>query len=244
MGMVGNRFRTRDYRVHDDTDAPGIDDNWINAQNTPWFQAPGKIFRLRMLTARGSPVAPITTAFRLSYKKDGAPTVRISTISSNIRITPTVHYEHQDDCLDLFLDTGTLLGTPNGQYVDASNATGAPTWPASGRRVESEWSLILVPGDVLAGNIFEFIMALSNGTAFEFSAVNTPTLTVVEPSCAHGVLDSRTLLAGNLKAGPLAQGVLASSPLAQGRLSSVQQLQGVLDTKPQVVGNLKSCGSS
>ena len=39
--------------------------------------------------------------------------------------------------IDLFLDAGvgTLLSAPNGQYIESTETTGTPTWPAGWLRI-------------------------------------------------------------------------------------------------------------
>ena len=226
---VGNRLRTMAYRVHDDNGLPSVDGNWINPENTAWFQLPGKTFRLRMNVLRNGDT-PLTTRFRLVYYKNSGGGVRVRTDTSNVRVVETIHYVHDDDCLDLHLDggVGTILETPNGMYVDAGNDTGDGAFPGANRRVETEWSLQLVPGDNVPGDIFEFELKRAGGAAFQLAAVHTPTLVVTAGGAVEGAgrLGKTVNGAGIVRSTVSGRGNLSAAVLGAGGLESVVQGAG------------------
>lgn len=213
--LAANNLRSDFYKAYLNIALPGVDSGGIAAQDVPWAQAEGDIFRLRIHSRRISVTGVINVAFRLRrrLKPLGGSYgiwLPVNDATIDVAIATSGLYTDLDDCLNLTLSggSGVLIGAPNGQYKTQplSNAfTGVGAWPnANNRRVETEFALELI--DVAVGDEIQFRLEISTGTEFTFAALSVPTLVVVAHEAPDGAGFMGKAVDGAGFAGPTADG--------------------------------------
>lgn len=232
MAGEGNRLRMRANRWSRDTKPVTSDTDWITNENATLSHVAGTVLRLRVNCQRVTPMSTLSTAFGLWYTKNGGADTVITTVSSNIHSVPSSFYAHQDPCLNLFLSGGggAIIDSDNGMHVTGAIFTESFSFPAAGRRFESEWCIRVRPEDVIPGDAFRFIMKRQNGDDFELSPFQTADLTIV----AAGAIDGE----GNLGATVEGSGAIGETVGGQSNLAAAVRGSGSVAGTVQGAGYL------
>ncbi len=225
MAMASNKLRLSHYRWRKDVVAVTADSDWLEDTNDPLSIIAGITLRLRMNVERIVPTAPLTTGFRLAVSKNGAGFDPVNDAATEILFVPSSHYDYQDDCESLLLDSSrTLIGTPNGMHMadDGGPAVTATfAFPDKSRQFETEWCIRPVAGAAVAGDVFEFKLTMDNGNNFSQTTLNIPTLTIL---AVEGPTDG----AGNIGATVRGSGSVAAAVQGEGYLGPAVKGSGVI----------------
>jgi len=121
---------------------------------------------------------------QLQVSHEGAAFALVRDTSQHVVTIHTENFDHNDDATDYGealqdLHTAAFADTTNGYLVSlpGGDITGPAGFPAAARRMESEWSIALVPSDLAVGEEIHF-RGFSTGAAYADGYDNTPKITI------------------------------------------------------------------
>ena len=190
MGHVANpNYNGGDFRHRNDNGPSETDPifggaTWAHDVNTNWEQVPDENFRVRLITYSTVSFSTLIGQQILGYSYNGAAYVQVTPTSSEIKLSPTVHYTNRSLSVDFVGRLGTRLYFPADHFTIMDGDDGLSVFTAQSiahplpAEFESEWCLQLVDADVSPGDTIELRLFASNFTPYNFGYDFTPKITV------------------------------------------------------------------
>lgn len=173
MGHVTPAFRQQSFRIRNN-DGDEATATWIAAADTNVTISGQTLFRIRFLIQETAGGSVNNQDWRLQHNKNSTGWVDTTIGSSDpVRGQTSSEYEAGDTVQRL--GSGTFI-TPNGGMTELD-----PTWPSTANwagndETEYECNLFFPNGQNVAGDTFQFRIALGDSTPID-SYISTPTVT-------------------------------------------------------------------